>query len=163
MYPNFHDGDYLLTDKATYRFREPQRGEVVIFKAPRNEDYDYIKRVIGLPHERVKISNNKIFVNGVAIDESAYLDSTVKTNPGQLWRDGLELTIPDGECFVLGDNRTHSSDSRDWGTVPFGNIIGKAWFRYWPIKQIGIIPTVNYPRLGKTRQSFNLNGYLLTT
>ena len=147
MADNFHDGEYLLTDKITYRFRPIRRGEVIIFKAPRNEDYDYIKRVIALPHERVKISGGKVFVNGVPIDESAYLPSDVKTSPGQFFQENKEITIPDGEYFVLGDNRSHSSDSRDWGTVPRENIIGKAWFRYWPPDRIGLIPTVTYSNI----------------
>lgn len=150
MYDNFDNGDYLLTDKITYRFREPQRGEVVVFKAPRNEDYDYIKRVLGLPHDRVKIQNGHVFVNNIQVDESSYLDSSVYTNAGKLWREGLELTVPPGEYFVLGDNRNHSSDSRDWGTVPLGNIVGKAWFRYWPVSSFGPIPVTKYPKVGKT-------------
>jgi len=149
MYENFHDGDYLLTDKATYRFKDIERGQVVVFKAPRNEEYDYIKRIVGLPHERVKIQNNQVFINNIPLDESSYLPASTRTNPGQLWRDGLELTVPEGEYFVMGDNRTHSSDSRDWGTVPEDNIVGKTWFRYWPISQFGLIQVVDYPRLGK--------------
>ena len=149
MYANFNDGDYLLTDKVSYRFRHIQRGDVIIFKAPRNEDYDYIKRVVGLPHERVKVQAGRVFINNTPLDETSYLPASVYTRSGQVWQEGKELAVPDGEFFVMGDNRNHSSDSRDWGTVPRKNIIGRAWCRYWPIKVIGLIPVVNYPATKK--------------
>ncbi|MBU0618667.1 signal peptidase I [Patescibacteria group bacterium] len=150
MYANFDDGDYLLTDKISYRFRDIQRGDVIVFKAPRNEEYDYIKRVVALPHERVKIQAGRVFINSVLLDETDYLPSSVNTRSGQVWQEDKELTIPSGEFFVLGDNRDHSSDSRDWGTVPADNIVGRAWCRYWPTSAIGLIPVVDYPTVGKT-------------
>lgn len=162
MYANFDDGDYLLTDKITYRFRSIQRGDVVVFQAPRNEDYDYIKRIVGLPHERVKVQSGGIFINNVRLDESDYLPESIRTRSGQVWQEGKELTVPDGEYFVLGDNRDHSSDSRDWGTVPANNIVGRAWCRYWPISSVGLIPVVNYPTVGKTGPTISLENYFLS-
>ena len=139
MYVNFHDGEYLLTDKISYRFNQPQRGDVVVFKAPKNEDYDYIKRVIALPGERIKIEAGKVYLNGGRLDESGYLDPDTVTQAGFYAKEGLTITVPAEGYFVMGDNRSNSSDSRDWGAVPMTNIVGKAWIRYWPINQLGIV------------------------
>ncbi|KKS80087.1 MAG: Signal peptidase I [Candidatus Beckwithbacteria bacterium GW2011_GWA2_43_10] len=139
MYDNFLDGEYLLTDKVNYRFHLPQQGDVVVFKAPKNEDYDYIKRVIGLPGDRVKVESGRVFVNDQILDESGYLASDISTRPGYYAKEGLTITVPAGSYFVMGDNRNNSSDSRDWGPVPTDNIVGKAWIRYWPLNQIGVV------------------------
>lgn len=139
MYPNFHDGDYILTDKISYRLGEPKREDVIIFIAPRNENYDYIKRIIGLPGDKIKINDEyQILVNNEAIEEP-YLTEGTKTFGGNFLDVGKTITIPTDQYFVLGDNRNHSSDSRDWGLVPRKNIIGRAWFRYWPISQMGFV------------------------
>jgi len=143
MYPTFHDKEYILTDKISYRFGEPQRGDVIIFKAPRNEEYEYIKRIIGLPGERVRISQGKVFINDQFLNES-YLPPEYQTASGAFLRENQTITIPENNYFVLGDNRSHSSDSRDWGLVPRENIIGKAWFRYWPPEKIGLIKEAKY-------------------
>jgi signal peptidase I len=145
MYDNYHDGEYLLTDKISYRFHLPQRDEVVIFKAPKNEDYDYIKRIIGLPGDQIKIESGRVYVNNQLLDESGYLGPSVMTQPGYFSREGINITVTDDNYYVLGDNRNNSSDSRDWGLVPKTNIIGKAWLRYWPITKLGIIN--KYPKL----------------
>ena len=142
MYPNFHDGDYLLTDKISYRLHEPKRGDVVVFRAPKNEEYDYIKRIIGLPGERIKIERGKVFINDQILEEP-YLPKDYVTTTGRLWQTKKEgILLPEGHYFVLGDNRGHSSDSRQWGPVPEKNIIGKAWLRYWPIDRWGLIEPV---------------------
>lgn len=143
MYPNFHDQEYLLTDKITYRLSEPKRGDVIIFKAPKHEEYDYIKRIVGLPGDTVKIENCHIFINNQPLEED-YLSENVCTSAGRFWQSGKSLTLSADEYFVAGDNRPYSSDSRDWGTVPEANIVGKAWFRYWPADRIGIIRGVEY-------------------
>jgi len=143
MYPSFFNDDYLLTDKITYQLRLPLRGEVVIFKAPNNEDYDYIKRIIGLPGETVKISNGKVYVNGQEVEES-YLPDSYETFGGRFWKEDQSIPVPDGQYFVLGDNREHSSDSREWGPVPKANIIGKAWLCYWPPQRLGLVPGISY-------------------
>ncbi|NMB57041.1 signal peptidase I [Candidatus Beckwithbacteria bacterium] len=139
MYPTFHDGDYLLTNKMVYRFEEPKQGDIVIFRAPNHEEYDYIKRIIALPGDKVKITDSKFYVNGYPLDESKYLDSSVITFGERYLQEGVEVTVPSNTYFVAGDNRPHSSDSRDFGPVPKGNIVGKAWIRYWPPKSIGVI------------------------
>lgn len=142
MYPNFHDGDYLLTDKISYRLSPPKRGDVIVFVAPKNEEYDYIKRIIGLPGETVSLTeDNRVKINNEILEEP-YLPADYKTFGGNFLESGKTIKIPPDEYFVLGDNRNHSSDSRDWGFVPRKNIIGKAWLRYWPLNQIGLIPAV---------------------
>jgi signal peptidase I len=144
MYDNFHDGEYLLTDKISYRFHQPELGDVVVFKAPKNEDYDYIKRIIGLPGDKVMIKGGRIYVNGQLLDESGYLDTGTVTRDGSYAREGMTITVPLRSYFVAGDNRDHSSDSREWGPVPEENIIGKAWIRYWPLNRFGVIK--KYPK-----------------
>ena len=142
MVPNFQNGEYILTDKVTYRFREPHRGDVIIFRAPKNQELDYIKRIIGLPNEQIKIEKGSIYINNKRLEES-YLP-TGPIYAGTYLQEGQIINIPDHEYFVLGDNRNHSSDSREWGPVPQKDIIGKAFFRYWPMNQIGLIHTPNY-------------------
>lgn len=144
MFPNFSDGEYILTDKISYRFSKPNRGDVVVFKSPQNKEIDFIKRIIGLPNDTIMVNGGYVFVNETKLDESAYLPSDYITNPGTFLRDGKAVTVPAGNCFVLGDNRNHSSDSREWGFVPESDIIGKAWLRYWPIKNFGLVPHASY-------------------
>lgn len=143
MEPNFHNNDYILTDKISLRLREPQRGDVVIFKAPRNTEVDYIKRVIGLPGDKIKISKGYVYLNGVKLNEY-YLADTTNLFPGSYIQDGIEIIVPEGEFFVMGDNRPHSSDSREFGPIPANLIIGKAILRYWPPTKAGLVLKINY-------------------
>lgn len=143
MYANFHDGEYLLTDKVSYHLSQPKRGEVVIFKAPQNQEFDYIKRIIGLPEEKLRIQNGAVFIDEKKLEEP-YLPEATWTRGGKFLPEGKTIIIPQGQYFVMGDNRGHSSDSRDWGPVPREGIIGKAWLRYWPLKEIGLIPKAEY-------------------
>lgn len=144
MLPNFEDGEYILTDKISYHFHQPKRGDIVVFKAPKNQQKDFIKRIVGLPGETIKLEKGKVFINGEKISE-VYLSPNGITLPKSLISEGQEALVPLDEYFVLGDNRQHSSDSRDWGTVPKSSIIGKAWLRYWPINKIAFIPQAAYP------------------
>jgi len=143
MQPNYPDGEYLLTDKVTYRFQEPKRGDVVVFKAPGAEGDEYIKRIMGLPGETLTIEKGKILISGIPLDES-YLSSDVFTSGGLFNKEGESVLIPEGNYFVLGDNRSYSSDSRAWGLVPKKEITGRAWFIYWPPQYAGAIEAVNY-------------------
>lgn len=138
MDPTFHDGEYILTDKISYRFNQPQRGDVIVFKAPRNPDFDYIKRILGVPGDKILILDGTVYVNNQKLDEK-YIESDTVILPGQYIKEGQEVSLSDGEYFVLGDNRSHSSDSRQWGTVPKKDIIGRAFFRYWPFTKFGLI------------------------
>lgn len=143
MYPNFYDGEYILTDKISYRFKSPQRGDVIVFKAPKNHELDYIKRVIGLPGDTIMVKGGKTYLNGNLLPET-YLTSDVITNSGTFLHEGQNYTIPAGEYITFGDNRPHSSDSREWGTIKTDEIIGRAWFRYWPINRISFVPKITY-------------------
>jgi signal peptidase I len=143
MQPNYPDGEYLLTDKVTYRFNEPQRGDVIVFKAPTNDGEEFIKRIIALPGESVKVENGKIFVNDGQLNEM-YINNAMATRGGTFLSDGESVKVPDAEYFVLGDNRPYSSDSRTWGFVPKGKITGRAWVIYWPITEAGAITNPTY-------------------
>jgi signal peptidase I len=151
MEPGLHDGQYLLVNKAVYfkldlgtlskyipfisddgsrfLFHGPERGDVIVFRYPRDPSRDFIKRVIAVPGDVVSIHEGKVSVNGQLIEEE-YLDETTR---GDL----DDTVVPDGSYFVLGDNRSNSSDSRSWGFVPEENIIGKAMFSYWPLSELG--------------------------
>ena len=143
MEPTFNNNEYILTDKISYRFKEPKRGDVVIFKAPKNPDVDYIKRIIGLPGERIKIQNGAIYINGKKLSEPYIRDITSLTST-QYLQEGVETTVPEGYFFVMGDNRTGSMDSREFGPIAENVIIGHAILRYWPLPALGLVPSVSY-------------------
>lgn len=144
MFPVFHDGEYIITDKVTFKTRKPERGEVVIFKSPQSAEIDFIKRIIGLPGDKVKIKSGKVYVNGQELEESNYLDSSVYTGAESFLSENQEIVVPDGKYFVLGDNRPNSSDSRDFGPIGMDTFIGRVFFRYWPIDKIGLISKGTY-------------------
>lgn len=124
MQPNLKEGDLVLVNRLVYNFSEPKRGDVIVFQNPINpEDVPYIKRIIGLPGDTVLIGQGKVMINGQLLSEP-YLSVTTQR--------GGEFTIPEGEYFVMGDNRNNSSDSRAWGNVPAEHIIGRAEAIYWP-------------------------------
>jgi signal peptidase I len=140
MEPNFGNGDYLIIDQLSYRLREPQRGEVVVFKYPNIPSQRYIKRIVGLPGETVEIKEGKVIISGVALDESTYLAGFVYTDE----REFNLITLADSEYFVLGDNRAASSDSRIWGSLPREDIIGRAFIRAWPFAALAKIEAPAY-------------------
>jgi signal peptidase I len=131
MQPTLFAGNYVIVNKLAYRLGEPQRGDVIVFKYPPDPGREpYIKRVIGLPGDRVRIENGKVSVNGQLLAEP-YLQ--VVTEQGGEWQ------VPQGNLFVMGDNRNNSSDSRAWGMVPMENVIGKAIVIYWPPEKWGLL------------------------
>jgi signal peptidase I len=136
MEPNFHDGQFLLVSKIQYLLAPPQRGDVIIFRYPLNPKKNFIKRVIGLPGEKVEIRAGKVFVNGVRLHES-YPFNFADYDYGP-------ITVGADEYFVLGDNRPESSDSHSWGLLPTKDLIGKAWVSYWPPDEWGVVPTFSY-------------------
>lgn len=138
MVPNFLDGDYIITDKVTKQFEPLQRGEVIILKNPRETSVAFIKRIIGLPGERIKVENNHVYINGTVLDEP-YLPTGTNTIGGAYLTEGVEKTIPDNYFFVMGDNRSASSDSREWGPVDKSLIIGHPFLRYWPPDRVELI------------------------
>lgn len=139
MFPNFHDGDYIITDKLTYRFSDPKRGDVIVFKNPQNEDQDFIKRIMAKPGDKVKVLNGNVYVNGKLIQEP-YLKPEVFTEPKSFLQEGGEKKVEPNQYIVMGDNRMNSSDSRVWGPITKQEIIGKVLFRYWPKESIGLYP-----------------------
>ena len=143
MQPNFPDGEYLLTDKVSYRFGEPERGDVIVFEPPGSQGEEFIKRILGLPGEVVSLRGNMFYINGALVDES-YIAPDLPTLPGNYLKEGAELIVPQGQYFVLGDNRTHSSDSRAFGPIPKDRITGRAWVIYWPPSLAGVVNEVTY-------------------
>jgi len=135
MEPNFSSGDYLLIDEISYRLRSPERGEVIVFKYPENPSVYYIKRIVGLPEERVVIKDGKVVVfnsdnlQGINVNGD-YLNSGVRTS-GR-----VDVTLSDDEYFVLGDNRNYSFDSRSWGPLSEDDIIGIARLRLLPVTKV---------------------------
>lgn len=130
MVPNYVNGQYYLSNKFVYKTGNPQRGEVVVFKNPRNENQDFFKRIVGLPGEQIKVEDCKVYINNQILEES-YLSEGICTQEDTFLQEGVPTTIPTDNYFVLGDNRDQSSDSREWGFVPSKNIIGRMDFCYW--------------------------------
>lgn len=142
MEPNFSSGDYLIIDEITYRFIEPKRGEVIVFKYPKNPTQRYIKRIIGLPGETIEIKNGKVIVfdntENQYLDELEYLPDSLQT------KGNIRVSLNEDEYFVLGDNRAFSSDSRRWGSLPRKNIVGKVLLRAWPFTALAKIEAPAY-------------------
>jgi len=141
MEPNFENGDYLIIDEISYRFSDPQRGEVIVFDFPNNPSQRYIKRIIGLPGETIEIKDGNVSIfnkeGSQVLDESSYLlDVNTKGN--------LKVALDENEYFVLGDNRFSSSDSRRWGPVKKEDIIGKVFMKAWPFAVLAKIELPNY-------------------
>lgn len=132
MHPSFIDKEYVLTDLITPHFNGFYRGDVVVFNSPTDEEKDFIKRIIGVPQDTVTLKNNQIFINDEKLDESLYLEEDVETLGGAFLSEGSSAIVPNGQYFVLGDNRGASSDSREWGFVKREEIIGRSFIVYWP-------------------------------
>ncbi|MER2597954.1 MAG: signal peptidase I [Caldilineales bacterium] len=128
MEPNIHTAMRVVVEKVSYRLHPPQRGDVVVLRV-RADDELLIKRVIGLPGDEIAIHDGKVFVNGAALDEP-YLDQSTQGNLAP-------RVVPPLHVFVMGDNRRASNDSRSFGPVHLNNVLGKAWFSYWPLRDIG--------------------------
>ena len=136
MEPNLHDGQYLIINKLVYYLHPPERGDVVVFHYPKNPRRDFIKRIIGLPGERVEVRGESIFINREELAEPYALHTgKYAWGPQRLGED---------EYFVLGDNRSSSSDSHSWGPLPRDALVGKAWISYWPPKHLGLVPQYSY-------------------
>jgi len=145
MEPSFYDHEYLVIDEVSYRFRQPERGEIIVFKYPNDPSQYFIKRVIGLPGEKVEIKDGGVYVYSkdtnrrVKLDES-YLESDTETLSSET---GI-IDLGDDEYYVLGDNRNYSKDSRSFGPVKKSFIIGRVMFRGWPFNRISTFPEPNY-------------------
>lgn len=126
MRPTLEEGDRILLNRLSYRFGEPAAGDVIVFHSPINPDEDLVKRIVGIPGDRVSVSGGKLYVNGEAQDEPYLLEQDFNG-------EDAEVEVLDGEVFVMGDNRNDSGDSRSFGTIPQDSIIGSAFCVYWPI------------------------------
>lgn len=134
MEPNYHDYEYLIIDELSYRFNPPVRGQTVVLHDPRDSGQFFIKRVLGLPGETISFKNGKVQINGVDVDESAYLASDVVTTSPT----NHSVVIGENEYFVMGDNRSASYDSRRFGPVNKSELIGRVWIRAWPFNRLQI-------------------------
>ena len=137
MFPTFENGDYLIVDEISYRLGEPERGDVVIFRYPKDPSTFYIKRVIGLPSESIEIRDSVVKIINDQNPEGFTLPEDYVKN---ISKDNLNVNLSDEEYFVMGDNRIASSDSRVWGPVREEFLIGRAFLRLLPVKHIGLMP-----------------------
>lgn len=132
MEPTLTEGDMIAANKIVYRFSEPKRGDIIVFKYPLDPKRDFVKRLIGLPGEKLQIKNSTLYINDKVTPEP-YLPKSLE------FQDYGPVTVPKDKFFMMGDNRNDSLDSRSWGEMPRENIIGKASFIYWPINRIKIL------------------------
>lgn len=145
MFPTFDDKELLLSSLIDVSFNNIRHGDVVVFHAlPPEQDKLYIKRVIAIPGDRVKVENGAVYLNGSKLDESAYLNANVATYGGPSMPDGTEVTVSKGNLFVMGDNRPYSSDSRSWGVLPYSRLVGRSMLRFFPPKKFIVIPRDPY-------------------
>lgn len=139
MEPNFYTSDYILTSRVTYKFRRPERGDVIVLKAPSNPDIEYIKRIIGLPGDHLDVKDGKVYINGNVLDESSYISVSTNNWDNGCTKEGVDYIVPQTDVFVMGDNRPRSSDSREFCAIPIDTIIGQVFYRYFPSNKIGPI------------------------
>ena len=131
MEPTLYGHQRLVIEKLSYRLHEPQRGDIIVIHVPGYGSEMLIKRIVGLPGDTVSVQNGQVFLNGQAMQEP-YLRSIMRgTYP--------TTRVPDNSVFVMGDNRNNSNDSRSFGPIPINDIVGKAWLRYWPLSDFGIV------------------------
>ena len=137
MYATLHDNDLLVASKISYKLHHPQRGDIIVFKPPDEASRDFIKRIIALPGERIRITNSVVYINGQVLREP-YLPEKWTYNNN--WpASGQDQLVPPDEYFVMGDNRNHSSDSRTFNFIELSSILGKAEVRIWPLGQVGFL------------------------
>lgn len=143
MEPTFEDTNYILIDEITYRFRDPERGEVVVFRFPEDKTQFFIKRIVGMPEETVEIKNDKVIIHNKQKPEGFVLEEKY-LSAGQHTMGDMRIKLDPNEYFVLGDNRLRSSDSRRWGPLNKALITGRVFFRAWPLTEFGRIPEIQY-------------------
>lgn len=130
MNPTLQNGEYILVNRLAYKLGEPVRGDIVVFSFPMDPKQELIKRVIGLPGETISVQDGKVLVNGLPLDEPYIAAPPIYNNT---W------VIPEGQLFVLGDNRNESKDSHEWGMLPMENVVGRAILIYWPPQEWKVI------------------------
>ena len=142
MYPTLKIGDRLFVNKFLYRFRDPQRWDVIVFKYPEDPSKDFIKRLVGLSGETVEIRDGSILVNGVKQTPPPEIASNVYYNSEPYGAINQKIVVPPDHFFVLGDNSMNSRDSRAWGFVSRKQLVGKAFVRWWPPHRIGTLDRI---------------------
>lgn len=138
MEPTLHDGQYLIVSRLTYWVHPPERGDIIILQPPDDPDQDYVKRIVGLPGERIEIQGGSVWIDGIQLEEPYVVIPPTYTSAWELG---------EGEYFVLGDNREGANDSHNWGVLLRESIIGKAWLCYWPPEEWGLAPHHTFPDL----------------
>jgi signal peptidase I len=136
MDPTLENEQFLVVNKLGYRLGDPKRGDIIVFRDPRTDEFKLIKRVVGLPGETLEIQDGQVLINNQPLEEGYIAAKDHDSHSPVL--------IPEDEYFVLGDNRNHSSDSRNWGTLLSDRVVGKALVSYWPPRLWGLIPHENY-------------------
>lgn len=144
MVPNYHNREYLIIDKVSYRSHEAQRGEVIVLRYPKDPSQYFIKRIIGLPGETVKVDQGSVYIYNETSPAGYKLDESYLPNEGITFGSNEPVTLAADQYFVLGDNRLASSDSRVWGILPQEDIIGKVWVRVFPITSFGFAEGASY-------------------
>ena len=146
MYGTLHDNDLLVASKISYKLHDPQRGDIIVFRPPNEETRDFIKRVIAIPGDRLRITQGVVYINGEVLQEPYLPEKWTYNNS---WPpDGREVQVPPDSFFVMGDNRNHSSDSRTFGFIHKADILGKAEVRIWPLDEVSLLngrPTLAAP------------------
>ena len=144
MLPGIENQDWVMVSKAAYFFSDPQHGDIIILKPPIPANHPFIKRVIAVPGDTIEVKDGKVYLNDIALTEPYVSDPPRYTLSAR--------EIPEGEYFVLGDNRNSADDSHIWGTVHGEDILGKAWFIYWPLERWRGVGNYNYPELASEQE-----------
>lgn len=158
MVPTLQEGDRLVVEKVSYRFSQPKRGDIIVFRPPAETGFEgaYIKRIIGLPGDRMRIQNGQVFINGTPVQEDYIKAPPLYDCPGEgdpgsgsfcERENGADFMVPEDAYFVMGDNRNDSQDSHVWGFLPADNIIGHTILRFWPLNRLHYFRSVSYPEL----------------
>ena len=151
MLPTLNTGEFVIVNKLAYKIGSPEYGDIIVFHFPRDPEQEYIKRVIGLPGDRIVIANKHVQVNGIVLDEPYIAAPPLYES---------DWTVPENSLFVLGDNRNNSSDSHTWGPVPMDYVVGKALFVYWPIDKWGFLGSYSTSSLGAVKVKDHSSGLL---
>ena len=144
MEPTFHGNDYLIVDEISYRFKSPERGEILVFKYPIDKTQRFIKRIIGLPGERVDIEAGRVTITSAIGDKKLLNETYINTPLSEMALEYNSLTLGKGEYYVMGDNRAHSFDSRSWGALKREDIVGRVVFRAWPPLDVTLFSAPQY-------------------
>jgi signal peptidase I len=140
MRMTFLEGDKIFVDKVSYRFRPPRRGDIIVFKYPMDPKKDFVKRLVGMPGDRIEIKKGKLIVNDTPLEIAPFSEHYYyNRNDWEYGKEGQVIDVPAGHYFALGDNSAASSDSRNWGFVPAKNLVGKAFFIWWPLNRVKLV------------------------